>query len=222
MLGNILPLLRVGATTPELGVLILPGGTDSSYRPFSPLQGSALRMYPFTASIAARFGARVRVRQARYRVYGWNGGQASPMPYARAELDRLAADCPGAPIAVIGHSMGGRIAALLADDPRVTEVLALAPWWQFADWRRIRDGVRVRAIHGSADTVTFPARTAKGIRELVDRGLDAEFVSVPDGGHPMLDHIGFWQGSALRFVAESLARNRTSTRTGPRIVDEVG
>lgn len=204
MLNTLLAPLR--DRTPELGVLVLPGGTDSSYRPFSPLQGSAVRMYPFTASIQLRFGPRVRVRQAEYRVYGWNGGQASPMPYARAALDRLAADCPGAPIAVIGHSMGGRIAAQLGDDERVTDVLALAPWWQFADWRQIRDGVRVRAVHGDADTVTLPKRTAKGIRELTERGLDAEFVSVPGGGHPMLDHIGLWQGDALRFVGEALDR----------------
>lgn len=195
-----------GATTPDLAVLVLPGGTDFSYRPFSPMQGSALRMYPFTASIQARFGTRVRVRQAQYRVYGWNGDQASPMPHARAALDALASDHPGVPIAVIGHSMGGRIAALLGDDERVTDILALAPWWQFADWRQIRDGVRVRAVHGDADTVTRAPRTAKGIAELAARGVDAEYLAVHGGGHPMLDHVGLWQGSALRFVADAIER----------------
>lgn len=196
------------ATTPDLAVLVLPGGTDFSYRPFSPTQGSALRMYPFTASIQARFGTRVRVKQAQYRVYGWNGGQASPMPYARAALDALAAENPDVPIAVIGHSMGGRIAAQLGDDERVTDILALAPWWQFADWRQIRDGVRVRAIHGEADTVTRARRTAKGIAELSARGLDADYLGIPGGGHPMLDHLAVWQGGALRFVGEALERSR--------------
>ncbi|WP_082399690.1 alpha/beta hydrolase [Gordonia phthalatica] len=195
-------------TSPDLAVLILPGGTDFSYRRFSPTQGSALRMYPFTASIQARFGTRVRVKQAQYRVYGWNGGQASPMPHARAALDALASEHPGVPIAVIGHSMGGRIAALLGDDERVTDILALAPWWQFADWRHIRDGVRVRAIHGDADTVTRAPRTAKGIAELAARGFDAEYLAVPGGGHPMLDHLDVWQGGALRFVGEALERSR--------------
>lgn len=196
--------VRAAVRDPELAVLVLPGGTDFSYRPFSRVQGSALRMYPFTASIQMRFGTRVRVRQAQYRVYGWNGGQASPMPHARAALDRLAADYPGVPIAVIGHSMGGRIAAQLGDDERVTDILALAPWWQFADWRQIRDGVRVRAVHGEADTVTRAPRTAKGITELTERGFDARYLSVPDGRHAMLDHIGLWQGCALDFVAEAL------------------
>lgn len=204
MANAFLAPVRSAVRAPEVAVLVLPGGTDFSYRPFSPTQGSAVRMYPFTASIQARFGSRVRVRQAKYRVYGWNGGQASPMPFARAALDRLAADYPGIPIVVIGHSMGGRIAAHLGDDPRVTDILALAPWWQFADWRQIRDGVRVRAVHGEADTVTRAPRTRKGIDELAARGVDAEYVSVPGGGHPMLDHIGLWHSQALDFVATAL------------------
>lgn len=206
-LNTLLAPIR-GATSPDLAVLVLPGGTDFSYRPFSPTQGSALRMYPFTASIQTRFGMRVRVKQAQYRVYGWNGDQASPMPQARAALDALAGEHPGIPIAVIGHSMGGRIAALLGDDERVTDILALAPWWQFADWRHIHDGVRVRAIHGDADTVTRAPRTAKGIAELAARGVDAEYLAVPGGRHPMLDHLGVWQGGALRFIGEALERSR--------------
>ncbi|MGB3708136.1 alpha/beta hydrolase [Gordonia sp. (in: high G+C Gram-positive bacteria)] len=204
MANALLAPVRSALPAPEAAVLVLPGGTDFSYRRFSPLQGSAVRMYPFTASIQARFGPRVRVRQAQYRVYGWNGAQASPMPYARAALDRLANSYPDVPVIVIGHSMGGRIAAHLGADPRVTGILALAPWWQFADWQYIRDGVRVRAIHGDADTVTRAPRTRKGIAELAARGFDAEFVSIPGGGHPMLDHVGLWQRQALDFVANTL------------------
>lgn len=189
---------------PRVLVLVLPGGTNSSYRPFSRWQTSALRMYPFTWSIRARYGSKVRVRQARYRVVGWNGGQASPLPYARAALDDLTRSYPGVPVVVIGHSMGGRVAAHLAADTRVVGVLALAPWWQYADWRLIHDAVRVVAIHGTADTRTFARRTKKGIAELTDRGIDATFVSVPGGGHSMLDHIWLWHRAALDFVQATL------------------
>ncbi|GAA3958444.1 alpha/beta fold hydrolase [Gordonia caeni] len=192
--------------SPKLAVLVLPGGTDFSYRPFSRTQASALRMYPFGLSIQARFGAAVRVHQASYRVYGWNGGQASPMPYARAALDRLTARYPDTPVALIGHSMGGRIVAQLGADERVSDILALAPWWQFADWRAIHDGARVLAIHGENDTVTRPHRTAKGIAELAARGLEAEFVAVPGGGHAMLDHLGLWHGRTLDFISGALTR----------------
>ena len=75
--------------SPKLAVLVLPGGTDFSYQPFSRTQHPSMRMYPFSLSIQARFPRSVRVHQATYRVYGWNGGQASPMPYARNALDRL-------------------------------------------------------------------------------------------------------------------------------------
>lgn len=188
----------------DLAVLVLPGGTDTSYRPFSVWQGSAMRMYPFTYSLRARFGRRIDVRQVRYRVFGWNGGQASPMPYARAALEQLSRERPGVPIALIGHSMGGRVAAQLAADPRVTAVLALAPWWQFADWRMIHDDARVVAMHGEADTVTLPRRTAKGIAELAARGMNATYVGVPGGRHAMLDHIGLWQRCALDFITTEL------------------
>lgn len=165
-------------------------------------------MYPFTWSIRARFGSTVDVRQVRYRVYGWNGGQASPMPYARAALDEITRDRPDLPVAVIGHSMGGRVAAQLGADPRVVGVLGLAPWWQFADWRFIRDSVLVRAVHGDADRVTFAPRTAKGIAELRARGMDADFLCVPGGGHPMLDHVGVWQRAAVDFVGYALEHVR--------------
>ncbi len=188
----------------RLGVLVLPGGTDYSYKPFSPLQNSALRMYPFTWSLKARFGSAVDVEQVRYRVYGWNGGQASPMWHARAALEEMSRRNPGAPITVIGHSMGGRVAAQLGGDRRVLGVLGLAPWWQFADWREINGGAKVLALHGSADTVTYARRTAKGIAELRERGVDATYVEVPGGGHAMLDHIATWQGSALGFVDDLL------------------
>ncbi|MFC0314102.1 alpha/beta fold hydrolase [Gordonia phosphorivorans] len=192
--------------SPRLAVLVLPGGTDFSYRPFSRTQGSAMRMYPFSLSIQARFGDAVRVRQASYRVYGWNGGQASPMPHARYALDRMKAAYPDTPVALVGHSMGGRIVAHLAADPAVSDVLALAPWWQFADWRHIHDDARVLAIHGEADTVTRPHRTRKGIAELTARGVAAEYVSVPDGRHAMLDHLGLWHGRTLDFIGEALRR----------------
>ena len=67
--------------------------------------------------------------------------------------------------------MGGRIVAQLGADEQVSDILALAPWWQFADWRYIHDDARVLAIHGEHDTVTRPRRTEKGIAELRERPL---------------------------------------------------
>ncbi|MFI8774502.1 alpha/beta hydrolase [Gordonia sp. NPDC062954] len=199
-----------GSDRTELVVLVLPGGTDRSYRPFSPRQPSALRMYPFTWSIRARFRNRVRVHQVRYRFYGWNGAQNCPVHDARKALDDLTREHPGVPVVLVGHSMGGRVGAHLAADSRVVGLLALAPWWQHADWRHIRDGVRVVAVHGTDDTRTFARRTERGVHELDERGVDATFVPVPDGKHAMLDHIGLWQNAALDFVGTVLRRSHQS------------
>ncbi|HEY9311996.1 alpha/beta fold hydrolase [Williamsia sp.] len=190
--------MLTGRAAPTASVLVLPGGTDLSYAPFSRTQPAALRMYPFTVSLAAIPG--VVVRQVQYRFYGWNGEQNSPMPYAQAALSELLEAHPDVPVIVIGHSMGGRVAAQLAADKRVAGVLALAPWWQHADWRHINDDARVLALHGTADTRTYARRTAKGIRELRERGVDAEFVPIEGGGHALLDHVWTWQSTAVRFV----------------------
>jgi pimeloyl-ACP methyl ester carboxylesterase len=168
-------------------------------------------MYPFTASIAVRFPRRVHVRQVAYEVYGWNDDDASPLAPARSALERVAAAAPGVPIHLIGHSMGGRVAAHLAADPRVHGVLALAPWWQHADWRHIHDGVRVVAMHGTADIRTYASRTSTGVDELRGRGVDATYVPVADGGHAMLDHVVLWQRAALRFVAAALHDPRVAS-----------
>lgn len=205
-----------GATGISAVVLVLPGGTDFSYQPFRRTQGSALRMYPFTWSLSAATVGRAVVHQVEYRVYGWNGGQASPLPYARAALDRATAEHPGADVILVGHSMGGRVAAHLAADPVVSGVLALAPWWQFADWRHIHDEARVHAMHGTADTRTYAHRTQRGITELQERGVAASYTAIPGGGHAMLDHIGQWHGDAIRFVRSMLPPDADPHRTSTR------
>lgn len=159
-------------------------------------------MYPFTLSLLAL--PNVVVRQAVYEVHGWNGDEDSPMPPAQRSLDDLLEAHPDIPVILVGHSMGGRVAARLAADKRVTGVLALAPWWQYADWRYINADAKVLALHGTADTRTYPKRTAKGIAELQGLGVDATFVPINDGGHAMLDHMWTWQSAAVRFVRSFL------------------
>lgn len=183
-------------------VLVLPGGTDSSREPYSRRQPAALRMYPFTLSLKAL--PNVVVHQAVYELYGWNGDDDSPMAPAQRALDDLLAAYPDVPVILVGHSMGGRVAARLAADKRVTGVLALAPWWQHADWRHINVDAKVLALHGTADIRTYPKRTEKGIAELQERGVDATFVPIEDGEHAMLDHIWTWQSTAVRFVRSFL------------------
>ncbi|MGK9271714.1 alpha/beta fold hydrolase [Williamsia muralis] len=193
----LIPGLPVAAS-----VLVLPGGTDNSTTPFSRRQPAPMRMYPFTLSLRAL--PRVVVHQAVYDVHGWNGEHNSPLAPAQAALDRLIDAHPDSPVILVGHSMGGRVAAHLAADKRVAGVLALAPWWQHADWEYIHGEARVLALHGTADQRTYSARTEKGITQLRERGVDAEFVPIEGGGHAMLDHVWTWQSTSLTFVRSFL------------------
>lgn len=181
----------------HVAALVLPGGTDLSYRRFRRSDPTALRMYPFTFQLNQL--PKTVARQAVYQVRGWNGFQASPVAIARNQLNQLADDYPAAHLIVIGHSMGGRVAAHLAADPRVKGVLALAPWWEHHDWKHIHPGAIVQAIHGSADTVTYAYQTSLGISELRKKGVDATYTEISNGNHAMLDHFGFWQHAATRF-----------------------
>ena len=52
----------------------------------------------------------------------------APSPDTRLALEQIAAKYPGVPIGLLGHSMGGRVALHLADDERVSAIVALAPW----------------------------------------------------------------------------------------------
>ena len=88
-------------------VLVLHGGRANSTEA-SPRGAAYLRMVPFAAAVAA--GHRdVAVWLLRYRVRGWNGPAEDPLHDARWALDEARRLHPGAPIVLIGHSMGGRV-----------------------------------------------------------------------------------------------------------------
>ena len=55
-------------------------------------------------------------------------------------------------------------------------------------------------MHGTAATRTYATRTAKGINELRQRGVEADYVPIDGGGHALLDHVWTWQSTAVQFV----------------------
>ena len=90
--------------------------------------------------VAGRDG--LAVARLRYRVRGWNGADAAPVADAHWALDQLTARFPGVPIALVGHSMGGRAALYAAGHPAVRAVVGLAPWIEPGDTERTIDGLR--------------------------------------------------------------------------------
>ena len=102
--------------------------------PVRASQLAVLRMAPFVTSLR-RAGAEhgLAVARLRYLVRGWNGAAQSPVPDVRWALDRLAEQFPGIPVALVGHSMGGRAAVYAAGHDSVRAVVGLAPWIEPGD-----------------------------------------------------------------------------------------
>src|SRR5882757_4245058 len=97
--------VHAAAGVTEAVVLVLYGGRADSRAPSRPWHLSAARMAPFARALH-RWGARrgVTVVTLRYRMRGWNGDEASPVPDARWALARIRELYPAAPVALVGHS----------------------------------------------------------------------------------------------------------------------
>ncbi|MFC9514347.1 alpha/beta hydrolase [Nocardiaceae bacterium NPDC056970] len=194
--------------TPSLIVLVLPGGKVRDRRRSRSWQAADLRMRLFTW-VLRRCCPDAEVRQVRYRLRGWNGADRSPVHDVRRVLDDLRP--VGAPVVLIGHSMGGRVAAAVADDPLVDGVLALAPWWPDGEGACIPAGVRMVVVHGTADTWTDPAASRRQTVLARARGVDAQWIGLT-GGHTMLRNPGRWHRIAIDFV-----RDQSRRRTSPNV-----
>jgi len=180
-------LLTVSAPGTAVGaVLVLHGGAARrGAMRVSPAQLSVLRMIPI-ARLAARIG---RGRLAVFRLLnarrGWDTDH-TPVHDTHWALDQLAARLGRAlPTCLIGHSLGGRAAILSADRPEVRSVAALAPWVYPTDAPEHVDRRSFLFVHGSADRIASPERSAALARRLAPRA-DVAYVTVAGAKHALL------------------------------------
>jgi pimeloyl-ACP methyl ester carboxylesterase len=179
-------------------VLVLHGGRVTGTT--AARRGAAYaRMVPFARGIRrAVRGRDVAVWSLLYRVRGWNEPAQDPVQdgrWALAEARRLH---PGAPIVLVGHSMGGRVALRLAADEDVAGVCALAPWIEPGEpWRPVTASVLI--AHGDEDRMTDPAASAAYATR-----IGASFVPVPGETHALLRRPIFWQRLVTGFVTTVL------------------
>ncbi|WP_232000593.1 alpha/beta hydrolase family protein [Mycobacterium kyorinense] len=191
-------------------VLVLPGGEVRSERAFKPWRLASLRMMFVARALRRRLGRQVEVRQVRYRVCGWNSPRLDPVQDAKKVLDDVQGRFQPERIALVGHSMGGRVAAHLAAGGGVGAVVALAPWWAGQDGDLIPASTRLLVVHGTADTTTDPADSQAQTKRACRRGLDAQWVALDGVGHHMVRRWRDWHLLTTKFVAEHLAATAKS------------
>ena len=156
-------------------------------------------------ALRRRLGPEVEVRQVQYRLRGWNGPRQDPLRDAERVLEDMQGRCQPGNIAVVGHSMGGRVAAHLAAGGGVGSVVALAPWWEHGDGDLIPSHTRLLAVHGTVDTITDPNKSRAQVERACRRGLDAQWVGIEGVGHHMVRQWHEWHRLTTDFVTAQLA-----------------
>jgi predicted alpha/beta-hydrolase family hydrolase len=195
--------------------LVMHGGAVDGHEPNRPWSHNVARLVPFARALKKVPGP-MAVARLRFRVRGWNG-DAMPVEDARWALDQVRAAYPGVPIALVGHSMGGRVAMFVGDDPDVRLVVGLAPWVEPGD-PRPGAGTRTVLVHGDRDVICSLARTRHAVEQMQADGLDASLVRVARADHAMLVRARLWTALVTEVVEASFARELGGTgepRSGP-------
>lgn len=200
MSRRLVPVRRPSA--PEGVVVVLHGGASRGEQVrVSPAQLSVLRMVPVAHRIAHAGRSRLAVHRLLNSHRGWDAG-TTPVADARWAIDRVRDEHGDVPVALVGHSLGGRAALLAGDHPAVTGVVALNPWVLPTDRVDLR-GRRVLVVHGSEDRLASPARSADLARRLATTS-SVGYATVPGGRHAMLRHARAFEAYAADFVTATL------------------
>jgi alpha-beta hydrolase superfamily lysophospholipase len=201
MTGARLVTVRSGRD-PEGIVLVLHGGASrGDGARVRPAQLSVLRMVPLARRIAVAGRSRLAVHRLLNTHRGWDSRTTPVMDVAWA-LEQVAEQHGDLPVALVGHSLGGRAALLAGHDPRVRSVVALNPWVLPTDRVGLRD-TQVLIVHGGEDRVALPARSAELARRL-ETTTPLGYVTIPGGRHAMLRHARAYEAYATDFVTATL------------------
>ncbi|MGI9111989.1 MAG: alpha/beta fold hydrolase [Gaiellaceae bacterium] len=127
--------------------------------------------------------------EVRYRIKSWRRLELC-IADANAAIT-TAREAGARDVALLGFSMGGAVAIHVADDPAVSTVIALAPWFYESLDLAPLDGRRLTVIHGSLDRGipgipgVAPALSLRGYELARARGIDATRTIIPGAIHPI-------------------------------------
>jgi pimeloyl-ACP methyl ester carboxylesterase len=184
-------------------VLVLHGGAARRDNPMvSQAQLSVIRMVPIARRIARAGRNRLGVFRLLNSQRGWDE-QDTPLRDVHWALGQLRVRYgDGLPTCLAGHSLGGRAALLSAVQPEVRSVVALNPW-VYRDDDADLTGRRVLVVHGDADRVADPERSAVVARAL-GRTADVGYIRIAGGRHAMLRHGTEFERYAAQFATATL------------------
>jgi alpha-beta hydrolase superfamily lysophospholipase len=190
--------------TPRAVVLVLHGGKDRSRAEVTGRSLSWQRAAAVGRTLARRLhDDDVAVRLLRYRTVGWNGDGADRIADARWALEEVATH--DVPVALVGHSMGGRTACHVADHPLVRGVVALAPWLPPGEPVEALADKELHAAHGRRDRITRAGDTRAYVERASEVASAVSFTDMGDRGHYLLSGIHAWNAVALDRVRRVLS-----------------
>jgi dienelactone hydrolase len=184
--------------------VVLHGGRSNSRQRVRRTQLAVLRMYPFVRALRRLGPQGLVVAELRYQVRGWNGAERSPVADVEWALQRLTTTYPDVPIALVGHSMGGRAALYSAGWPAVRAVVGLAPWIEPDDPVAQLAGRRVLIAHGDRDRMTDPRASAAYARAAHAIAESISYVTVRGEAHAMLRRPAIWTALTTGFVSAAV------------------
>ncbi|MBK5249868.1 MAG: alpha/beta fold hydrolase [Actinomycetales bacterium] len=182
-------------------ILMLHGGKADSLTPVDGKNASWRRSNAMMSHIsgrANRVGASIWL--LRHQQAGWNERDASPpspVPDARWALAEARRELSDLPVVLLGHSMGGRTAVAVADEPHVTGVVALAPWLPADESAQTLAGKQFAAAHGRSDKITSCRETQAFVRRAESVASSTEFKDMGRVGHFMIRRISTWNDFAI-------------------------
>jgi predicted esterase len=141
----------------------------------------------------------------RYGTAGWNGDGAGRIGDARWALDQIRREHDDVPVAILGHSLGGRTACRVADDDLVRGVVALAPWLPPAEPVDSLAGSTLHAAHGRRDHITRASDTQAFVDRARSVATEASFTDMGNLGHYLLRGVPAWNAFAVDRVRRVLA-----------------
>lgn len=186
--------------------LLLHGGAVEGREPNRAWSHNVARLYPIARAVAAADTPEpLAVARLRFRWRGWNGDERSPVGDTLWALGAVRSRYPGRPIALVGHSMGGRTALHVAEEPDVRLLVGLSPWVEAADPLPARPDLRTVLIHGDRDTICPLWYSRETVERLQADGRHAALIRVARSDHAMLIRARLWSRLVTDVVVAGLA-----------------